>query len=101
MIHHDDQLRREGNLNAIMKGFVSKSPLNRLQAICGAVNHSVFNDAVKTQLIRLKDDPDVVMGYSISQLAIAALHKFNVIEYTGNDETVKMLVNTKIWFDRE
>lgn len=96
----DEQQRRNGNLNAIMSGFISENPLYRFQAICGAVNHDVFNDAVKRQLIILADDSDVIIGYSISQLAIAALDRFNVSKYMGNDNAVIKLIQAEKWFDR-
>lgn len=100
MAHRDEQLRRSGNITAIMDGFMSDGALYRFQAICGAVNHNVFNDAVKNQLIRLVNDGAVIMGYSVSQLAIAALDKFGVKQYTGDDETTKELIKAEKWFDR-
>ena len=100
MPRRDEQLRRSGDLSAIMDGFVSDGALFRAQAICGAVNHNVFNDAVKKQLIRLTDDGTVIMGYSVSQLAIAALDKFKVRKYTGDDESIKILIEADTWFDR-
>lgn len=96
----EQQQRRNGNLNAIMSGFMSDNPLFRFQSICGAVNNDVFNDAVKYQLVSLTDDPDVIMGYSISQLAIAALDRFKVAKYKGNDTTIKKLLLAEKWFDR-
>ena len=100
MAHRDEQLRRSGNLSAIMDGFMSDGALYRFQAICGAVNHNVFNDSVKNQLIRMTNDGTVIMGYSISQLAIAALDRFGIAKYSGNDETVKRLIQAEKWFDR-
>lgn len=100
MAHRDEQLRRSGNVSAIMDGFVADGALYRFQAICGAVNHNIFNDAVKKQLIRLADDGTVIMGYSVSQLAIAALDKFKARKYTGDDETIKVLIQSDKWFDR-
>lgn len=100
MAHRDEQLRRSGDLTAIMDGFMSDGALYRFQAICGAVNNNVFNDAVKQQLIRLTNDGTVIMGYSVSQLAIAALDRFRVNKYTGDNETIKGLIKAKKWFDR-
>ena len=99
LIHHNDQLRREGNLTAIMDGFTSQSPLSRLQAIAGAVNHKVFNDAVDHQLLRLTEDDDRVMGYKISQLAIAALVRSGKAKYTGDDTTIIRLIASDRWFE--
>lgn len=100
MAHRDELLRRNGDLNAIMDGFMSDGALYRFQAICGAVNNTVFNDAVKKQLTRLTDDGSVIMGYSVSQLAIAALAKFGASKYTGTDQKVKDLIQAKKWFDK-
>lgn len=101
MNHLDEQqMRRNGDLNAIMSGFISQNPLFRFQAICGAINHGVFNDAVKYQLIKLADDPDVIIGYSISELAIAALDRFGVSKYEGNDSAVIRLIQAEKWFDK-
>lgn len=99
MIRHDDQMRREGNINAIMDGFMSNNPLSKLQSIAGAVNHSVMNDAIKHQIEALIDDPSIVMGFRISQLAIAALSKFKFIRYKGDDPTIIKLIQANKWFE--
>ena len=96
----NDQLRREGNLDAIMSGFISKNPLSTFQAICGSVNHNVYNESIKKQLNELTGDPDIILGYSISQLAIAALHKFENVKYEGEDIIIQRLIEAPKWFDK-
>lgn len=96
----EQQQRRNGDINAIMSGFVSDNPLFRFQAICGAVNNNRFNDAIQHQLIRLAEDDDVIIGYSISQLAVAALDRFGAVKYKGTDDTVRKLLQAEKWFDR-
>ncbi len=100
MSHLDETQRRKGNLDAIMDGFISKSPLYKMQSICGAVNHRVYNDAIRKQLDSLKSDGTTVMGYSLSQLAIAALDRFGAIQYAGNDPSVIALIKAEKWFDQ-
>ena len=96
----DEQQRREGNIDAIMSGFISSNPLFRCQAICGAVNNNKINDAIKHQLMLMTDDTDMIMGYSISQLAIAALDRFKIKQYKGDDSTVLKLIQAEKWFDK-
>ena len=91
--------RRNGNLEAILDGMISDNPIFKLQAICGAVNNNVFNKAIKTQLERLTKDGEVVIGYSISQLAIAALDRLADIRYEGRDQTIIELIKSRKWFE--
>lgn len=95
----EEQKRRHGDLDAIMKGLESKSSVFRAQAICGAVNNRVFNDVINKHLRSLATDETKVMGYSISQLAIAALDKFGIEEYRGDDPTIIRLREIEKWFD--
>ena len=100
MALHEEVNRRNGDINAIIEGLISKSSLFRLQGICGAVNNNVCNSAIKNQLMRLTNDGTVVSGYSISQLAIAALDRFGIEKYEGDDSTVLNLLRAEKWFDR-
>lgn len=99
LIYRNDQLRRDGDPIAIMDGFASPSPLSRMQAIAGAVNHNVFSDAVIQQFVKLTKDTSQVMGYKVSDLAIAALDRSGIIEYNGDDVTIRWLINSDKWFE--
>ena len=95
----DDQLRRSGDLQAILAGLESDNPLSKLQAICGAINHQVFNQRIKDGLLRLQNDYTMIIGYKISQFAVAALDRFDVSKYGGDDRTIKDLIDAPKWFD--
>ena len=90
---------RKGNLNAIMEGFLSNGALYRAWAIFGCVNNHVFNSAIERQLNKLVDDDSMINGRTISQYAIAALCKLKSIEYDGDSEDVRILMNAEKWFN--
>ena len=96
----DEIKRRNGNPDAILAGLASKSPIYRFQAICGAVNHNVRSEKIIDRISTLTDDKEIVMGYSIAMLAKSALAKFGISKYKGDDERIKTLIHTDIWFDR-
>ena len=96
----EEQLRRSGDLKAIIAGLESKNPLTRFQAICGAVNHQMCNRAIKEGLLALQNDHSRILGYKILELATAALDKFGAIEYHGNDAIINKLIEAPAWFDR-
>ena len=95
----DEVKRRNGDTEAILQGLASKSPIFRFQAICGAVNHSVYLPEVLDRIKTLTNDDERVMGYSVSMLAQAALVRAGVAEYGGDDSRVLRLIQTPVWFD--
>lgn len=95
----DELLRRSGDYNAIISGLESRNPIFRFQAICGIVNHQVFDRSIRDHLIELQNDNTRIIGYKISQLATAALKKFGV-PYSGDDITILKLIEAPKWFDR-
>lgn len=99
-MYHHDQLRREGDLGDIMRGFASASPVSKLQAISGSINHNVYNKSIREELNRLTDDQEIILGYHISQLAIAALHRFENTRYEGDDVIVQRLIEAPKWSDK-
>lgn len=95
----DEIKRRNGDVGAILDGLVSKSPLYRLQAICGAVNHSIRNERVLDGIKALVNDDEIIVGYKISALAIAALVKFGKAEYQGKDSDILAFIDAQTWFE--
>lgn len=95
----NELLRRSGDYKAIIAGLESRNPLFRFQAICGIVNHQVFDRSIRDHLIELQSDNSRIVGYKISHLATAALKKFGV-PYSGDDMTILKLIEAPEWFDR-
>ncbi len=95
----DEIKRRKGDRAAILDGLVSKSPVFRFQAICGAVNHNLHEQEVVARIEALVDDNAEIMGYPISALAVAALAKLGKAVYQGKDRTIKQLIDAPLWFD--
>ena len=95
------ELIRHGNKQAIMEGLLSTGAFYRMQAILGIVNHRIMNDAIKTQLLKLKADDENVLGYKISDFAKGALHKFGIEEYIGDDPGILSLILADTWFEEQ
>lgn len=87
------------DLQAILAGLESENPLSKLQSICGAINHHVFDQRIKEGLLRLQNDYTMIIGYKISQLSVAALDRFGIFEYHEDDQTIIKLIKSEKWFD--
>ncbi len=90
---------RSGDINAIMDGFLHKGQLYNVQSIASCVNHSIYNDAIETQLNRLSLVSGDILGYDVSDYANAALVKLGGYKYSGKREEVRKLINADKWFD--
>ena len=90
---------RDGDIDAIIEGMMSDAGIYRAQAIVGAVNNKVIDSVIEEQLYKLKNDDLVVIGYSISDFAVAALDKFGIEKYIGNDPGILLLIENDKWWD--
>lgn len=89
---------RKGNIGAIMDGFLSGIPAYEAQAVIGAVNNHAINDEIINQLFRLRSDKTIVFGYSLADFATAALDKFEIERYKGDDPVVRILIKNDNWW---
>lgn len=89
----------DGNLDGIMEGFFSEGAIYRAQAIISVYNHRLMNDAIKRQLFRLSTDNNRVIGYAVSDFALAALNAFGIQKYEGDDPGIMSLIKATKWFE--
>lgn len=87
-----------GNEEAILYGLKHKGALIRVNGIVNAVKYQCVNDEVYKLIYQLKDDMNLVEGYSVSQFAIAALHVLKIETYTGGDEQINDLIEYEFEF---
>ena len=91
--------RRSGDQSAVIAGLKSENPIHRFQAICGAVNHDVRNKDVIHLIENLTNDSEIVLGYKVGILAVAAIDRLSVSKYQGDDPRIKALIDAPVWFD--
>lgn len=87
-----------GNEEAILYGLQHKGALIRVNGIINAVKYQCVNDEVSKIIYQLKDDMNIVEGYSVSQFAIAALHILKIETYTGDNEQINDLIEYEFDF---
>lgn len=90
---------RKSDHQAIVVGLSHNGAFYRMQAILGIVNHKTMTDEFKKQLLKLKSDEQYVLGYTISDFATAALHKFEIEKYDGDDPGILSLIEADTWFE--
>ena len=92
----------DGDLNAIIEGFISSGVLDNVNAITQAYLHDMRTKNVEIQLRRLSGDSSCLFGhnagYRVSHFADAALHLLGFETYTGTDQFVLTLIESKFSF---
>lgn len=87
----------KGDRHAIAEGLISSSTYIRLYALQWAAYYSVLNPAIISQIMELKTDNSVDMGYTVSDFAIAALDILGVEKYRGQDKDLINLINNFVF----
>lgn len=88
----------QGDKKTILYGLRHSGALIRINGIVFACVHKYADTNIVAQLIRLTKDNDTVMGYSVSQFAIAALDVLDIEKYDGKDEQIIDLINSNFVF---
>ncbi len=83
----------------VLKNLKSLGTFNIFNAIVSCVNQEIISQEIITALQSLKNDKRLFAGYKISDFSTAALSILNVNKYTGNDEDIKTLINSKLKFN--
>lgn len=87
-----------GNEEAILLGLKHKGVLIRINGIIYSVKYKIKNEHITKVIQELKNDDFWYDGYLVSQFAIAGLHIMNIEPYTGNDERILELIESKFEF---
>ena len=89
----------QGDLNLIFECLQSQNELVRMDALLWAAYHGFSESNVASRIIELKNDDTAVMGFTVSDYAIAALDRLNIEKYSGKDfrmeEFIRNFVPTK------
>lgn len=103
----DSKVQRmaDGDVNAIIDGLISHSILDNANAIAQAFAHDMRTKSIEVQLRRLTSNTACLFGheagYRVSHFAEAAMHLLEFEEYTGQDEYVLNLIESKFSFTSE
>ncbi len=74
-----------GDVDAMKTGLFSDNPYYRMDALIWLSYHNLSVPELIDRIKQLKSDTAVLMGYTISNYAIAALSALNVERYNGTD----------------
>ena len=100
----DPKIQRmvDGNMDAVIDGFISSSVLDNANAIAQAYLHNMRTKSIEVQLRRLSSNSVCLFGhdsgYRVSHFADAALHLLGFETYTGSDQYVLDLIESKFSF---
>ncbi len=89
---------KEGNKEAINRALSAAGAIYRINGIFNAVIHKVTADDTVSIIKSLKTDDIEVSGYSVGQIALAALDVLNIEHYSGDDKKVHALIASKFAF---
>lgn len=96
------QQMMDGNADAIVDGFLSKSAPVSANAIIQATLHQMNTKPVEVQLRRLANDDTCLFGtnagYRIAHFAKAALHLLGFERYEGEEKFVSDLIKSQFSF---
>lgn len=89
---------RNGEKAAIMEGLSHSGAIYRMNAISFLSIFGVKDTDTTNKLKELKKDRVMLDGYSVADFAMAALDLMKIERYSGNDEPVKNLIQSKFEF---
>lgn len=76
----------------------STNPNATIIGIAAVVKNKPDNDDIISALKDLKESRMIVFGYSIRQMAIAALDLIGVEKYDGDEKTINAFIESKFLF---
>ena len=89
---------KTGDENAILEGVTHKGAIYRINALIYAVRNAVDSEKVKEKIYDLQNDKVSVDGYKVSDFALAALDLLGIEKYTGINEQIKALIESRLIF---
>lgn len=84
-----------GDPDAILEGLHHGGALLRAVAVIFMTLYKLTSKEYLDGLYALKDDNVVVSGYKVSDFCICALDILGIEKYTGDDEQIRKLADTK------
>lgn len=91
---------RNGDEAIITSCVFSETPIIALNSIMFGTINGVMNKDFISEVEKLTDSDVTFLGNPLSAFAIAALHILDIKKYTGNDEFIINLINSKMEFVR-
>lgn len=84
-----------GNTDAILSGVFADNDIILINAILAGAKHGINKKQFIDGVAKAQNSKTVLLGFPISSVAIAATHYLNGETYTGNDPTIKALIDNK------
>ena len=95
----NDQLLKKieaGDEDAIIEGLLSGSASVRISAIIYAMCYELKSKPVVIQLEKLSNDESTILGNRVSSFANAALDRFKILHYDGDDDLTIRLIKAQM-----
>lgn len=84
--------RRTYGVNTILSKLRSDNPIGNVRAIVACVGRNSCTADEAKAITMLAEKNDIVLGYSVSEFAHAAMDMLQIRQYTGDDSNVKALI---------
>ncbi len=101
MLTELQKMMNRGNKDSLIEGLASSSSVLRTNAIVETAKHGYKDEALLRLIRDLRNDNVGSFGdeyWRVWQFAVAALDVLGVEKYTGHDEGVKQLIDSKFDF---
>ena len=85
----------KGDVNIIKDCIVSNSPILLLNAIMAGTKRKLHDDNFIKGVKDAENSDETLMGIPLKKVAAASLHLLGVKKYSGNDETIKTMIDTE------
>lgn len=89
---------KSGDQDAILKGLKHKGAIYRINALINIVRYSISSKEIVQMVYNLLKDNVFVDGYKVSDFAYAVLDLIGVKKYSGSDEQISELIDSKLDF---
>lgn len=90
---------KNGNQDAILEGLKHKGAIYRINALINIVRHTlVDSEEIIQKVYNLLEDNIFVDGYKVSDFAYAVLDLIGIETYSGNNNQIKELIESKLDF---
>lgn len=91
-----------GDKNEIIAAMLCDASFYRMNGIVEAVKHGLKEKAITRQIKNLMNDKTGALslrgGYTVADFAIAALDVLEIEKYTGDEENIKAIIQSKFEF---
>ena len=84
-----------GNTEEILRNISAQTPILVLNAIMAGIKHGLKESSFIEGIRKAEENEAVLLGVPVCKVATAALHPLNVKLYTGTDQLILELIESK------